>query len=431
MSATEPPVDVIDDAHEPADQVVLANELVANSLGEYLRASFRRMRNGESGMLPVAVGLLIIVIIFQSQNGKFLSGGNLTNLLDQSSYIIVFGLAEVFVLLLGEIDLSVAFNGAVGGIITAELAAPPHNVNWFLAILAGVGFCTVVGGIIGLLVTRLGLPSLIVSLAFFLALPGVSLLLFNHNSHASGGSIDITNHVLNNIVNGHLSPTVTWIVTAASVAAFGVISVLRDVRRRQSGLATPPLALTFLKIAAMAVGGLLLVLVCNHNRGLLIPLRGMPWVVPIVVALVAIYTFMLNRIRFGRYLYAIGGNAEAARRAGISLNRIRMTAFVLAGFTGGIGGIILASFLGSASSNSDGGTNVLYGVAAAVIGGTSLFGGRGKMVHAVLGGLIIASIANGMSLIGLGAASQDMVNGAVLLAAVTVDALARRRATPT
>jgi D-xylose transport system permease protein len=407
--------------------LVGVNELVADSLGEYIGAAFKRIRNGESGMLPVVVGLLIIVIIFQSQNGLFLSGGNLVNLLNQSSYIIVFGLAEVFVLLLGEIDLSVAFNGAVGGIITAELAAPPHNVNWLLAVLAGVGFCTVVGTIIGLLVTRLGLPSFIVSLAFFLALPGVSLFLLNHDTHASGGSIDITNHVLNNLVNGSLSPTVTWIVTVAAVAAFGVISLLRDVHRRQSGLVTPPLALTLLKVLGMALGGLVLVLVCNHNRGRgFVALRGMPWVIPIVVALVAIYTFMLNRIRLGRYLYAIGGNAEAARRAGISLTRIRMTAFVLAGFTGGIGGIILTSFLGSASANSDGGTNVLFGVAAAVIGGTSLFGGRGKMVHAVLGGLVIASIANGMSLIGLGASSQAIVNGVVLLAAVTVDAVARR-----
>jgi D-xylose transport system permease protein len=405
------------------------NELVANSLGEYLAATAKRIRNGDSGVLPVVVGLIIITIIFQTQNGKFLSSLNLIQLLGQGSYIIVFAMAEVFVLLLGEIDLSVGYNAAVGGVVTAELAAPPHNVNWFLAILAGVAVCTLIGTIIGLLVTQLGLPSFVVSLAFFLGLQGVLLYLVNHDTHASGGSIEISNSVLNNVVNGTLSPTVGWIVTAAAVALFAAVSISRDRRRRSGGLVTPPFALTLLKVAGVAVAGLILVLICNHDRGYAVTLKGMTWVVPIVLSILAIYTFILNRTRFGRYLYAIGGNAEAARRAGISLNRTRLTAFMLTGFTAGLGGIILASFLGSASSASDGGTDVLYAVAAAVIGGTSLFGGRGKMTHAVLGGLVIAAIANGMALIALGADKQFMVNGLVLLAAVTVDALARRRAT--
>jgi D-xylose transport system permease protein len=427
VAATDPPTDTIEAEHEPASQVVLANELVANSFGEYANAAWRRIRNGESGMLPVVFGLLIIVVIFQSQNGKFLSSGNLVNLLDQGSVFIMFGMAEVFVLLLGEIDLSVAYNGAVGAIITAELAAPPHNVSWVLAILAGLAVCIVISVVQGLLITRLNLPSFIVTLAFFLGLPGVILELLDKDTHASGGNIDISNNVINDIVNGSLSPAAGWVVMIVAVAGFAGLSVLRDRRRRQSGLVTPPIALTFIKVAAMAVAGVVLVLICNHDRGsFLVTIKGVPWVVPIVLVVLVGYTFLLNRTRFGRYIYAIGGNAEAARRAGISLNTIKLMCFLLAGLTAGIGGVIYESQLGSISSNFNGGTYVLYAVAAAVIGGTSLFGGRGKMIHAVLGGLVIAAIANGMGLIGLSAAPQYMVNALVLLAAVTVDAIARR-----
>jgi D-xylose transport system permease protein len=213
----------------------------------------------------------------------------------------------------------------------------------------------------------------------------------------------------------------------AVVAAFGSLSLVQNQRRRRSGLVTPPLALTVIKIAAMAIVGVVVVLVCNHNRGsAFVKLDGVPWIVPVLLVILAIYSVLLGRMRFGRYLYAIGGNAEAARRAGISLNNIRLLAFVLASTTAGIGGIVYMSQLGSISSDVDGGNLVLYAVAAAVIGGTSLFGGRGKMIHALLGGLIIATVYNGMALIGLSTAAQLMVTALVLLAAVTVDAVARR-----
>jgi D-xylose transport system permease protein len=271
------------------------------------------------------------------------------------------------------------------------------------------------------------LPSFIVTLGFFLGLQGVILSLFSHDSHASGGNINISNPVLNDVVNGNLTPTAGWIVMAAAVVGFAGLNLYRDQRRRRSGLVTPPFALTLVKIAGVAVAGVVVVLVCNRNRGgFLISIKGVPWVVPIVLVVLMGYTFLLNRTRFGRYLYAIGGNAEAARRAGISLNRIRLTAFMLTGVTAGIAGVLYESYLGSISQNVDGGTQVLYAVAAAVIGGASLFGGRGKMIHAVLGGVIIAAIANGMNLINLSAAATFMVNGLVLLAAVTVDAVGRR-----
>ena len=201
---------------------------------------------------------------------------------------------------------------------------------------------------------------------------------------------------------------------------------LRDYRRRVNGLVAPPLSITLLKVAAIAVAGIVVVLVGNTNRGLLLPVRGLPWVVLVVLGILVVYTTLLGRTRFGRYIYAIGGNAEAARRAGVNTNRIRVLAFALCGLTAGITGIIYSSYLGSISSGVNGGANVLNAVAAAVIGGTSLFGGRGKMLDALLGGLVVGVIANGLQLLGLGAAAQLMWTALVLVAAVTVDALTRR-----
>jgi D-xylose transport system permease protein len=212
----------------------------------------------------------------------------------------------------------------------------------------------------------------------------------------------------------------------AIVGGFGAATARRDARRRASGLVAPPASLTALKIGVTAAAGIALVLVCNTDRGALVPIRGVPWVVFIVLAVLAAWSLLLGRTRFGRYVYAIGGNPEAARRAGINLARIRTACFALAGLTAGIAGIIYASRLRSVSTSLDGGTLVLYSVASAVIGGTSLFGGRGKPLHAVLGGVVIAAIYNGMGLLGMSAAAQYMVTALVLLAAVTVDAVARR-----
>jgi D-xylose transport system permease protein len=207
---------------------------------------------------------------------------------------------------------------------------------------------------------------------------------------------------------------------------FGVKTWLRESRRRASGLVSPPASLTLVKIAGALMAGVIVVLICNTNRGRLIPIRGMPWVVLIVLGVLAMWTMLLGRTKFGRYIYAIGGNAEAARRAGVNLAMVRTLAFTLASFTAGIAGIIEVSRLRSVSTALDGGNLVLYAVAAAVIGGTSLFGGRGKAMHAVLGGVVIAAIANGMGLQGYGADIQRIVTAFVLLAAVTIDAVARR-----
>jgi D-xylose transport system permease protein len=415
-------------AHDPtAHDVALIDANVAASFGEYMQAWLRRIRAGDSGVLPVIGGLIVIVIIFQLDQSKFLSAGNLTNLLEQAGPFVMLGMAEVFVLLLGEIDLSIGYSGAVGAAVMVILAAPPINLGWGLAVPAGLATTTGIGFVQGQLVTRLRLPSFVVTLAGLLFWEGFLIWVINNQSPSNGGSIRITNTVIVQIVNGTLSPTLGWVAMAVCVAIFAVVTVLGDRRRRASGLVARPPALTAIKVVAMAAAGIVLVAICNTDRGIAgIPLKGVPWVVPIVLAIVVAWSFVLGRTRFGRYVYAIGGNSEAARRAGINVSRIRVLAFTLTGLTAAAGMIIYASRLGSMSSDVDGGQIVLYAVAAAVIGGTSLLGGRGKMVHALLGGLVIATIYNGMGLVGLNADIQYMITALVLLAAVTVDALSRR-----
>ncbi|MCU1490439.1 MAG: inner-rane translocator [Acidimicrobiaceae bacterium] len=434
MSSTlrpgEPAADFNPESPEPVNgDHPLATEgggVVADSFGQYAQDWLRQVRSGQSGILPVLGGLVVLVIIFQVLSPVFLSAGNLTNLMTQGSPFVLFAMAEVFVLLLGEIDLSIGYVGGVGATVTLELAAFPHPESWWIAILAGLATATAIGFVQGILITRLKLPSFVVTLAGFLGWQGLFLYLLENNSSASGGTVGISNSILSDIVDGNLSPTAGWIVTAAVVAAFALFSWRRDHLRRRAGLSAPPAGLTILKILAAAVAGVVVVLIVNTNRGRGTVLEGMPWIVPIVLVILVAYTFLLGRTRYGRYIYAIGGNAEASRRAGISLNRVRTGAFMLAGLTAGAAGIVSASQLGSISTGLDGGTLVLDAVAAAVIGGTSLFGGRGRMIHALLGGIIIAAIANGMGLLGLSAAAQYMVTALVLVAAVTIDALSRR-----
>ena len=405
-----------------------APEVLAGTLGEYTRMQLRRIRSGESGALPVTIGLIAIVIYFQARNSLFLSPGNLVNLLIQGTPFIVLGMAEVFVLLLGEIDLAAGYTGAVGAVITAWAV---FSLPWWLAILCGLGTGALLGLFFGTLITRLRLPSFVVTLAGLLGLQGVLILLVARSGHGPGGSIPISNSVLNELTTGNLSPVAGWIVMIAVVAVAAAIFLLRDRQRRAAGLVTPPVSVTLLKIAVMAMAGVVVVLIGNANRGVLVPLRGVPWVVLIVLGVLALWTALLGRTRFGRYIYAIGGNAEAARRAGVNLIMIRTLAFMLTGITAAIAGIILSSRLGSISTNTDGGQLVLFAVAAAVIGGTHLFGGHGKMINALLGGLVVAAIYNGLGLLGLSAAATYIVTALVLLAAVTVDALSRRGARPT
>ena len=406
------------------------SDVLANSLGDYVRMWWARVRSGDSGALPVLVGLAAIVIYFDIRSSAFLSAGNLVNLMTQAAWIVVLGMAEVWVLLLGEIDLSIGYSAVMGAVITAWMVSPSENLPWWLAVLAGLAVPAVFSGLQGVIFTWLRAPSFVVTLAGQLLGAGLLLYLVNVAAPSSGGTIRLTNNVLNDIEGGAMSPAASWIVMIVAVALGALFFIRRDIRRRASGLAAPPIAVTGLKIAAMAVAGVILVLISNTNRGAgLIAVKGVPWVVPLVLVVLIGWSMLLSRSRFGRYVYAVGGNPEGARRAGVSLTRIRVLAFTLCGLTAGIMGIIFASYLGSVSTGVQGGQNVLLGVAAGVIGGVSLFGGRGKMVGAVLGGFIVAVIYNGLELLGLGAAPQNIWTAVVLLAAVTVDTLARRRST--
>ncbi|MDX6567327.1 MAG: hypothetical protein QOE10_2989 [Gaiellales bacterium] len=402
-------------------EVVDEAEAKVETLRDYLRVVYVRIRSGDSGVLPVVGGLILISILFQSLNSKFLTSGNLVNLLIQGAVYMLLAMGEVFALLLGEIDLSIGFVSGIGGIVTAELVKQSYGWPWWAAILVALVVCALIGALQGTIITRLGLPSFVVTLAGLLGWQGVMLLILGQ-----GGSLPINDNVVNDLASGNLTPAASWVVMIVIVALVGARTWLHESRRRATGLVAPPASLTVLKIAATALAGVGLVLICNTNRGRLVPIKGVPWVVLIVLGVLAAWTFLLGRTKFGRYVYAIGGNAEAARRAGINLARIRTIGFMLASFTAGIAGIIYASRLRSVSTALDGGTLVLYAVAAAVIGGTSLFGGRGKAMHAVLGGIVIAAIDNGMGLQGYSAAAKYVVTAIVLLAAVTIDAVARR-----
>ena len=408
-------------------------ELVAQSLGEYVRAWGARIRGGDPGVLPVILGLAIIAVLFQivSPGNVFLSAGNLVNLFQQSAVFMVLGMAEIFVLLLGEIDLSTGYVAGLAGVIGVQLVQPvTTNFPWWVAIMAALLACAVIGAAQGTLVARLRLPSFVVTLGGNLIFNGVMLwaLLFGPFSGYPTLGDQTNPHVLYQLMWGTIDPLIGWIILTALVVVVGGSFWLRDSRRRRSGLVAPPVSLTALKIVLIAVVGAAVVAICNINRAHFGTIEGVPWVILIVIGLLGLWTVLLQRTRFGRYIYAIGGNPEASRRAGINLVRVRTLAFVLCSMTAGLAGLLYVANQGGASNNFPGGQYVLYAVAAAVIGGTSLFGGRGRVLHGVLGGLVIGGINNGLYLLGLDVKVQFVVTGFVLLAAVTIDALSRRGA---
>ncbi len=410
-----------------------APEVMAGSLGEYTRIWLRRVRSGESGALPVIIGLIVIGAYFQIRQPAFLSAGNIANLMTQAGFIITFCMAQTFPLLLGEIDLSLGFNAGIGGAVALWMVAIAHPFPTWAAIVVALAVTTAIAAIEGLIIVWLRIPSFVVTLAGLLGLNGVLLWLFEKTGSVGlGGVIADHNGFINGLVSNNVSATGGWIILIVAVALAAVYMIFRDQRRRAQGLVAPPLSVTILKLVIGAAVGVALILVLNHNRSSgVIPLEGVPWVVPVVLGLTVVLSLLLGRTKFGRYMYAIGGNAEAARRAGVNLNRIRVAAFGMCGLIAGITGILYASFLGSISNNIEGGQYVLYSVAGAVIGGVSLFGGRGRIIGAVLGGFVVAVIYNGVILLGLGAAGQYIWTALVLLAAVTLDALARRGSTVT
>ncbi len=434
--AYEEPEDAIVEEEAAAQQELATTspEVLAESLGDYLGAWGKRIRSGESGAVPVLIGLVLIIIFFQIEQSTFLSAGNLVNLFVQAALYILFGAAEIYALLLSEIDLSIGAVAGVGGFVIAELIAPPVNLVWWLGIAGGLLVCAIIGIVQGSLITRLHLPSFVVTLAGLLGLTGVIILLAQVDKTAVGGVISIsTSSPVYNLVNSQMSPTLSWIVLVVIIAIYALVSIRGVTRRRSRGLSAPPVSVVLLRVALAAIGGIVVVYICTRNRGsLLVSLSGVPWVIFLVLLVIGAWSFLLARTKVGRYIYAIGANPEAARRAGINVPLVRTTAFMLCSFTGGLAGLVYASRLGSIATDIEVGNFVLYAVAAAVIGGTSLFGGRGKMIHALLGGLVIAVVFNGLALMGISAAGVDIATAIVLLLAVTVDSLVRRRgANPT
>jgi len=391
-----------------------------------LRKRLKTLRQGGSGMLPIIIGIIILGGYFQFRSSAFLSAGNLNNLFIQSATYMLLGMAEIWLLLLGDIDLAVGWVTAVGAAIAVILLDTQYHWPWWLALPLAVLATTSIGALQGLVTIALKVPSFIVTLGGSLIFEGVAIYLIDANN--AGGSIAVNGGVLHDIANVNMSPAWTWIFSLAVAGAMSFFVWFKDRNRRSSGLDSVPLVETIVKVLALIAGAIVLVVfVFNKNRGTFgFAIQGMPYVVPMVLVIFAVFSFILFRTKIGRYLYAIGGNPEAARRAGIRVNRYRLLAFAMTGFTSGLGGIVYASYLNSISDGIAGGTLVLYSVAAAVIGGTSLYGGRGKMIDALVGGLVIGVIYNGMALIQLSAAVELIATGFVLLIAIAIDSIARR-----
>jgi D-xylose transport system permease protein len=379
------------------------------------RADFlRRFVQGDLGELRVILGLVVIWAIFQLQEPRFLSSTNLTNLMLQITGIGLISVGVVLVLLLGEIDLSV---GAVSGVTSAITAVLSAKNGWspYLAIAAGIVAGSAIGLFQGLVSTRFGVPSFVVTLAGLLAFQGVLLKVLG-----ATGTVNITDPTITGLTGTFYSDAFGWIVALLAIGAYSAVALLGRRRRVAAELPAPSVASIGVRIAAVAVVVLGAMAVLNSDRGL-------PLAVLILVGFVLVFQYITTRTTFGRHIFAVGGNAEAARRAGIHVERVRVAVFVIASTMAAVGGVMLASRLLAVTQSSGAGDLLLLAIAGPVIAGTSLFGGRGSVWTALLGALVIGSISNGMDLLALESSVKFIITGAVLLAAVVVDSIARRQ----
>lgn len=394
---------------------------VEGGVGDQIRAWWQRVRSGDMGALPAIGGLVVLTILFASLSPFFLTERNFANLLNQAATLVMLAMALVFVLLLGEIDLSAGVTGGVAMALFVVLNAQ-FGIPWPVALLIGFAFGIATGALIGFFVARVGIPSFVVTLGLFLGYQGLALLIIG-----SGGLFRLEVPELIALQNGNLPPWAGWTMLVIILLVSAGMSFWDRARRRRAGVPNRTIALVWAKLAAIAIIGGIVVYILNQNRGQsIIAVEGVPIIVPIVLVILWLGTFLLDRTKFGRYVYAIGGNAEAARRSGVKVRWIKWWAFVICSSLAVVSALFSVSRVGSVDATV-GRDIVLSGVAAAVVGGVSLFGGKGRLMHAAIGALVIAVITNGLGLLNLGAGINLMVTGAVLILAATVDALSRLR----
>ncbi|MFC4496417.1 sugar ABC transporter permease [Streptomyces ovatisporus] len=381
----------------------------------YLTDFKRRVRGGELGSLPVVLGLIVIAVIFQSLNDNFLSAGSVS---DIGVYIAGTGIMAtgiVFVLLLGEIDLSVGSVAGVGAAVWAVLSVT-NDMNDWLAVLIAIASGLAIGTLHGFFFARVGVPAFVVTLAGFLGWSGLQIWLMG-----SEGSINTPEGSVVEDLTGYYFEDIAAAYGLALVAVLAyAAALLTDARRRRAArLPSRPVSEIVVRTAVVAVAAFVAAYVLNQSRGL-------PLALVLFLGVLVVADFVVRRTTYGRQIFAVGGNAEAARRAGINVERVRITVFGIAGMLAAFGGLFIASLSGGATKSLGAGNTLMNVIAAAVIGGTSLFGGRGKIWSALLGILVIQSIQQGLNLLGMASEIQYMITGAVLLAAVVIDSVSRR-----
>ncbi len=391
------------------------------TLRDQFSAYISRLKNGEMGSLPAVGAVLVLTGLFAMLSPVFLSRINFTNLFVQAAELTMLASALVFVILLAEIDLAAGVTAGVAMavfIVLVKFLA----LNWILALIAGFIVGLAIGWVIGFFVAKIGVPSFVVTLAFFLGFQGMQLILLGE-----GGVYRIEVPEVIAIMNNNMPDWAGWALIIVMAVTMFALGVWDRARRAKYSLVNKPFSILIIRTFALLILGGLAVLIMNQNRSQgSIPIEGVPIVIPITVVILFICTFVLERTKFGRHLYAVGGNPEAARRAGIKVARIRIFAFMICAFLAVVSGIFHASRIGNVDGSA-GHTIVLSGVAAAVVGGVSLFGGRGKVLNASIGALVITMIDNGLGLLQMPAGVNFLVEGGVLLLAATIDALARLR----
>jgi D-xylose transport system permease protein len=408
------------DVHAPGIPLPDEGDLAAGA-GVWQRAR-DNLKSGNLGVLPVVVGELAIILYFGLTATNFFTASNFVNVVLQMAGVTMIAFGVVFVLLLGEIDLSIGFVSGVAALAVAEFQLPgsSHDFAGWLAILMGLGIVAAIGLGQGTIVAKVGVPSFVVTLAGLLIWQGVILRVLELR-----GVIIIEDNWINYTATYYFSGTVSWLIAVVITASYALVTLGSVIGHLRAGLAVRPW-LASAKLIGVAVASFGTVAICNHAQRPDGSAQGLPLAGLLMVIFLVGLTYLAKRTSFGRHVYAVGGNAEAARRAGINVARVRILVFMISSVMAGVGGIILAARLQSVNLNVGGGTLLLDSISAAVIGGVSLFGGRGEVRGALLGSLVIATIANGLNIGGYSTGTIYTVTGIILLAAVTLDTIARR-----